>query len=57
MTLKDFVKDKKGAIFLLWFQEDKLNCKKFTNDIDSKFLEMEVMDIKVEEDCLEVWIK
>lgn len=45
-----FINDN-GDIESLWYEGEQLN------NIEEKFLQMEVMDYSREDDCTEIWLK
>lgn len=61
MLLKDLLKATDQNIAILYFGEKgELKCEEYTRrqfkQISKKTLKREVMDIRCEEDCLEIWI-
>lgn len=59
MILKEFIPFlKKENIALLYFVDGELKLTEVNEEnIEEDFLKMEVMEVKQEEDCIEVWIK
>lgn len=59
MILKEFIPFlKKENIALLYFVDEELKLTEINEEnIEEDFLKMEVMEVKQEEDCIEVWIK
>lgn len=59
MILKEFIPFlKKENIALLYFVDEELKLTEVNEEnIEEDFLKMEVMEVKQEEDCIEVWIK
>lgn len=61
MLLKELLKTKKQDIAILFFNsKQKLECKRYSkkdyNKIDEELLKGEIMEMKEEEDCLEIWV-